>query len=353
MPLSQNNRIATAFFFIGLCLSIALYGCDAETTNVMPIPTATAKIPTPVPSMLTPTVDMAHARETFQSGGELTYEEVIALRLEIVGDPAEGDKVSDIDKYYKAQDEFLAREKDFAARLEKCRLKKTLGWVGWWQQEYDKEYKDIPDKNRLAVYVYNPFYGFGKELRGYPEMFLVYFTDKEVAQLRYGQRIRFSGDLLLVDRQESVKDPKYAFLEDEPTVPTPTADELKDLRITLDRTMCYGICPDYTLTIEANGKITFEGRHYTKVKGTATGKVDSTKLTELAVEIKKADFFSLDNSYRVDVTDDPTYTLTVQMGGRSKQVVSYATLPHRLGLLMDRIDQIVDSAQWIGDERKP
>jgi hypothetical protein len=308
----------------------------------------------PAAPIATPTVDLARAREAFQSGGELTYEEVLALRLDIVGDPEEADKYrDDFDKYYKAQEEFAAREQDFAAKLEKCRLKETFGWIAWWSPDRDADYNEIPNKNLIALYVYNPFDGFGKELRGYPEMLMGYFTDAEVGQLKYGQRIKFSGDLLLVRRPEAVKDARYEFVEDEPAVAAPTADELKDLQITLDRTMCFGRCPDYRLTIEPDGKVTFEGRHYTKRKGTVTGMIDSALLTELAAAVKKADFFSLDSSYSEDVTDNPTYTLTVRMGGRGKQVESYATRPRRLGLLMNRIDQIVDSAQWIGDERNP
>ncbi len=30
-----------------------------------------------------------------------------------------------------------------------------------------------------------------------------------------------------------------------------------DLRITLERTMCFGTCPDYKLTIRANGSVLF------------------------------------------------------------------------------------------------
>jgi hypothetical protein len=327
-------------------------GCDSPfggaSAPTPPIPTS---IPTQIAAPIgTPTVDLAHARQAVDAGGELTYEEVIALRLAIVGDPAEIDKLisGDFDKYYKAQDDFLAREKDFAAKLEKCKLKETYGWIAWSRQEHDKDYKDIPDKNQLAVYVYNPFYGFGKELRGGPEMFLVYFTDNDVATLKAGQRLKFSGDLLLVDGQESVKNPAYAFLDDEPLVPTPTSDEMKDLHITLCRTMCFGTCPDYTLTVEPDGKVTFEGRHYTTVGvGTVTSTIGQDKLIELATEIHKADFFSLDDNYYVDVTDNPTYTLTIQMGGNHKQVVSYATSPRRLRILMNRIDQIVNSYQWI------
>jgi hypothetical protein len=307
--------------------------------------------PTPLPPVATPTVDVDRARQAFEAGGELSYEEVIALRQEIVG-PADYMDIKDFDKFYEEQEKYWKRDADFGTRLERCKLKQTTGWVAGSWKEYDKNHKPIPDKNGLAVYLYNPFYGLGKELTGRPEMYLVYLSDSKVATLKYGQRIEFRGNLLLVDGQEAVQNWQYGLLEDEPAVPPPTDDELKDLRIILDRDMCFGTCPDYNLAVDANGTVIFEGRHYTKEsRGSAT--IDKSKLVELAAEIKKADFFSLEDSYTARVTDNPTYMLEVQMGGKSKRVVSYATRPRRLELLMNRIDQIVDSKVWIGDEKDP
>src|SRR5262249_50678645 len=149
-------------------------------------------------------------------------------------------------------------------KLAKSKLEETIGWVAWCEPEYDKDYppKHIPDKNKVAVYVYNPFYGFGKDLRlewiPQPDIYLLDIAGKEVDQFWPGQRIKFSGGLE-VDKSSSVgspsvTNPKYTFLADDPPVPTPSADELKDLRVTLDRTGCFGTCPDYTLTVEADGK---------------------------------------------------------------------------------------------------
>lgn len=308
-----------------LVLALLMAGCGSVAGVGSNEPLST---PTPTASLVfaTPTVDIDHARQTCESGGELSYEEVIALKPE------------------------FATDMNFGSYLEKCKLKETIGWIAGWFPSTDREYKIIPNKNRVGVYVYNPFSGSSKEFVGYAEISLVYVTDEELAQLKYGQRIKFTGDLLLVDRTVSIENPKYSILEDEPRVPPPTADELEDLEIRLDRTMCLGWCPDYALTITSDGKVTFEGRTYTKVKGIATSTVDKAKLEELAMEIKKTDFFSLlDKYYPVDmiVTDNPTYTLSVQMGGNRKTVENYASGPRRLYLLQDRIDQIVNSDQWI------
>jgi hypothetical protein len=326
----MGNKFSLKSILLLLVFAFLVNGCGntVEQRSSEPLPTPNPS-PSPSPSQpqssfATPTVDIDHAWQVCKSGGELTYEEAIAIRTE------------------------FATEENWGWMLEKCKLKESFGWVAGWSHEHDTEYKIIPNKYQVAVYVYNPYAGLGRELMGSPpEMLLVTFSDEEVAQLTVGRRIRFSGNLLLVNNTVAVENPKYSLLEDEPAVPRPTADDIKDIEIRLDRTMCFGACPDYTLTITSDGKVTFEGRHHTRVKGTETTTIDRAKLEELVMEVQKADFFGLLDEYSAIVTDHPTYTLSVRLGGKSKTVSNYATGPHRLYLLQDRIDQIVNSAQWI------
>lgn len=211
-------------FLVNGCGSIVEQSLIEHLSTSNPTPS-----PTPAPgqsSFATPTVDIDHAWQACKSGGELTYEEAIAIRVE------------------------FATEENWGWTLEKCKLKETIGWVAGWWHKRDTEYKIIPNKYQVAMYVYNPYAGLGRELMGsHPEMFLVTFSDEEVAHLTVGRRMKFSRDLLLVDGKVAVEKPKYSLLEDEPVVSRPTADDIKDIEIRLDRTMCFGTCPAYTLTI--------------------------------------------------------------------------------------------------------
>jgi hypothetical protein len=47
----------------------------------------------------------------------------------------------------------------------------------------------------------------------------------------------------------------------------------KALVIKLERTMCAGACPDYSLFVYGDGKIVYEGRHYVAAKGKREGRV--------------------------------------------------------------------------------
>lgn len=331
-------------------------GCDTPATDTEK---ATTSIPnaTLAPSP-TPEVNMAHARQVFESGGELTYDEMVALKLDIVGNIADINKIKDSAQRDKAQHMYDTRSQDFSAELEKCTLKETIGWVTGWYEEFDSHHNTVPDTYRLGLYMSDPFHGAGKELTGAADLYLIDLTADQIPSYKVGQRIRFSGIPLAVDAHElsdpvrsydewSVRNATFSLLDDDPSVSTPTSDQSKDMHITLERSGCFGVCPYYIVTIEPDGKVTFDGKYNTAITGTVTSTIGHDKLIELAAEIDKTDFFSLSDDYpRWD--DVPVYLLTVQMSGVDKQVTASSIGgPRRLYILMSRIDEIVDSYQWI------
>jgi len=138
----------------------------------------------------------------------------------------------------------------------------------------------------------------------------------------------------------------------------------KDTNITLDRSGCYGTCPIYRLTIEADGSVTFEGRDYVKTKGTAKGHISQEQLRQLISEFEKIDYFSLRERYQdADdgcpsfATDMPSADTSIQMNSRKKSVSHYLgcwerggdfkIYPAALYKLEEKIDEIVNSKQWI------
>jgi hypothetical protein len=333
-------------------------GCDAPAAG-LPKASPSVLFATAIPTLApTPEVDMVHAHEALESGGELTYDEMVALKLDIVGNIADINKIKNSAQREKAQHMYDTRSQAFSAKLEKCALKETIGWVMGWYDEFDSHHNTVPDEYRLGLYMSNPFQGKGKEVTGASDLYLIDLTSDQIPNYKVGQRIKFSGTPLAVDAHElsdpfrsydewSVKDATFNLLDDDPPVPTPTSDQLKDMHITLERSGCFGVCPYYVLTIEPDGKLTFDGRYNTAITGTVTSTIGQDKLIELATEINKTDFFSLSDDYpRQD--DVPVYLLTIQMNGMNKQVTASSVGgPRRLYILMSRIDAIVDSYQWV------
>ena len=132
---------------------------------------------------------------------------------------------------------------------------------------------------------------------------------------------------------------------------TPSTSDLKEVVITLERTACHGTCPVYALTIYGSGTAIYEGKDFVKTKGRAEITISEEKIRQLVSEFEKVDYFSLNDSYveRV-ITDAPSATTSITIGGKTKTIKHYhgdLNAPKQLTELESRIDEIIDSAQWI------
>lgn len=133
----------------------------------------------------------------------------------------------------------------------------------------------------------------------------------------------------------------------------------KDLFITLERTLCYGFCPSYKLTISADGSVVFEGREHVKKPGVSKSHLSQVELRQLVAEFEKADFFSLRNRYHEPadgcdafVTDNPSAITSIRINGKTKTVDHYYGCrgPKAIEVLTrleSRIDEIANTAQWV------
>jgi len=129
--------------------------------------------------------------------------------------------------------------------------------------------------------------------------------------------------------------------------------------ITLERTVCYGTCPSYQVTIARDGAVTFEGRDFVKTKGTATAQIKPEDFHQLVNEFEKIKYFSLDERYEPGspgcpsaATDFPYARTSIKMNGRTKSVSHYhgcrgSELLRALTALERKVDEIAGTEKWI------
>lgn len=146
-----------------------------------------------------------------------------------------------------------------------------------------------------------------------------------------------------------------------------------DTLILLERTGCYGTCPGYTLTVAADGTVVFNATSYWveedgmsrhKQSGVIISRVSQDQVRRLIAEFEKADYFSLRDSYKNDegcpggiATDMPTAHTAIRIDGRMKAIWHYhgcvdkgdmfKVYPPKLTELENRIDEIVNTGQWM------
>jgi len=126
----------------------------------------------------------------------------------------------------------------------------------------------------------------------------------------------------------------------------------KSIIIMMERTMCFGFCPAYKLTIYGDGRVVYNGKDYVKIVGTRIAKISQKKVKELINKFYKIDFFSLKEKYEALVTDNPSTITSIKINNKIKTVVNETEIGRRepilkgLDNLNDKIDEITNSARW-------
>lgn len=144
--------------------------------------------------------------------------------------------------------------------------------------------------------------------------------------------------LYIVLEQEKIKNKMY-----EPT-------DIQNVVITLKRSACFGICPTYNITIYGNGTVIYEGTANVNMTGIQISNIAEDNLRLLISEFKKIDYFSLNETEIAShvVYDVPMFTTSLSINGKTKTIKHYETaIPKQLTDLENKIDEIVNSSQWI------
>jgi ankyrin repeat protein len=120
--------------------------------------------------------------------------------------------------------------------------------------------------------------------------------------------------------------------------------------ITLARTGCFGSCPAYTLSLSTDG-IVFDGKYNVVATGKHTDTVSPDEVRDLVRRFVTADFYSMDDEYRADVTDNPTYMLSIAIDGHEKRVEDYVGswvgMPAVITALEGEVDALARTQRWI------
>jgi uncharacterized protein DUF6438/ankyrin repeat protein len=125
---------------------------------------------------------------------------------------------------------------------------------------------------------------------------------------------------------------------------TPQAEPIE---ITIERTACFGTCPEYTITLKGDGTVTYNGRQHVRVTGDRTWTIDPAAVRALAREMEAAGYFALQDEYTSRMTDHPTTRTSLTIGTRTKKISDYISGPQTLKDLEQRIDEVSGSKKYV------
>ena len=122
--------------------------------------------------------------------------------------------------------------------------------------------------------------------------------------------------------------------------------------MTLERTACFGMCPVYGVAVFEDGTAVYLGVRHVAETGVRTTQVEPDQVEFLAMQMADFGYFDWADEYMDQpVTDQPTMITTLNWDDQYKQITRYDGDPNApIGLVRfeDRIDALVNVAQWVG-----
>lgn len=130
--------------------------------------------------------------------------------------------------------------------------------------------------------------------------------------------------------------------------------------VSVSRTACFGLCPEYSVTIYGNGDVWYTGTRHVAVSGVMRNRVQMQDVLALYRALQTSGFFGFEESYCLCAADCSETHLRLEATNESKTVRS----SHRafcqdeadmkrveqLYALASKIDDVSGAAFWVGAE---
>jgi hypothetical protein len=132
-----------------------------------------------------------------------------------------------------------------------------------------------------------------------------------------------------------------------PVSSTETKPIKESLFLTMERTPCFGRCPNYKITIMNSGKVLYHGIKFTRKEGPYTKMLTAKQLSQIQTRIDEINLFELNDKYDSNITDIPAVALFVVYKGNKKKIFDRYGGPKELKEFEKLIDSIVLDDQLI------
>jgi hypothetical protein len=123
--------------------------------------------------------------------------------------------------------------------------------------------------------------------------------------------------------------------------------------IEMSRSVCFGKCPAYKISINEKGEVRYEGEKNVDKIGKYTKKLSASATDSLFKEFINANFWSFQDEYTSHATDLPTTFISFTLNEKSKKIKDYTDAPEKLRHLEKLVEQVAFSAEgWtkVGDD---
>jgi hypothetical protein len=112
--------------------------------------------------------------------------------------------------------------------------------------------------------------------------------------------------------------------------------------LTLEKTGCYGSCPQYKLAVYSNGIVLYQGRKFVKNLGVFEKRLSKTAIQEIKRLIAQSSFFTYEDVYDNEgISDLPSVILYCALEGKEKKVIARINVPPEFPQLVAKIETLI------------
>lgn len=117
-----------------------------------------------------------------------------------------------------------------------------------------------------------------------------------------------------------------------------------DFRLELKRTACFGQCPAYSMSVNAEGLVEWQGELFVERKGKHIGKISRSAVASLYKRIQQSGFQQMKDSYdNPGISDLPSSIIALEVEGKRKKVVCRYDCPAEFQTLFKQLEAGIDT----------
>ena len=121
----------------------------------------------------------------------------------------------------------------------------------------------------------------------------------------------------------------------------------QDPFIIMERTACYGTCPQYEISIYRNGLIQYNGTAFVDRLSCFQSFLHASIIIDIQLYLESINFFQLDTAYLSPLTDLPSVITEVKLNNKTHKVVDRLNGPIELKYIYSLIDSAyVSVIEW-------
>ena len=121
----------------------------------------------------------------------------------------------------------------------------------------------------------------------------------------------------------------------------------ESLFLTMERTPCFGKCPNYKITIFNTGRVIYEGIQFVEKEGKFESQLSKAQMKEITSTMNSINIFGMKDKYDSNITDIPACLLYINDGEQKKKIYDRYGGPDELRDFEKLIDKLVLNSSLI------